>query len=371
MDQVFKNGPLPRYREMILSGDLSIEPAQMLMAENLQLLHDRLGRYKGPSARDDFFKFFKSRRKNTPKGLYLYGGVGRGKTMLMDLFHETVSFTPRKRVHFHSFMQQVHAAIARWRKAVEGDPIPAAAMEIAREAMLLCIDEFQVNDIADAMILGRLFSALFNEGVVIVATSNTAPDDLYEDGLNRGLFLPFIDLLKKRMEVLHFDGDRDYRLDRLRQDDFYHSPLGERSDAAMERVWMRLTSGHRCAAQTLHVKGRRLQVPRSARGAAFFDFAQLCEQPLGAADYLAIAANYHAVFLANVPVMGADERNAARRFVTLIDALYDGQTKLIISAAAEPHALYVAGSGALAFKRTASRLVEMRSGDKWGKTNQI
>ncbi len=364
MDQFSNNGPLPRYREMILRGELSIEPAQMLMAENLQLLHDRLMRYKRPSGRDDFFNFLRPRRTNTPKGLYLYGGVGRGKTMLMDLFFESTGFAPRKRVHFHVFMQQVHAAIARWRRAVEGDPIPAVASEIAREAALLCLDEFQVNDIADAMILGRLFSALFGEGVVVVATSNTAPDDLYEDGLNRGLFLPFIDLLKEKMEVLHFDGDRDYRLDRLRADDYYHSPLGEKSAAAMERVWARLTSGQEIEEQSLHVKGRQIKVPRAACGAAFFEFSQLCEQPLGAADYLAIAESYHVVFIANVPVMDAAKRNEARRFVTLIDALYDKGVKLVVSAAAEPHDLYVAKRDAKAFERAASRLVEMRSGGK-------
>ncbi len=362
MDQHLKTGPLPHYRAKILRGELSIEPAQMLMAENLQLLHDRLGRYRPPSGRDDFFNFFKTRRKNVPKGLYLYGGVGRGKTMLMDMFFETTGFAPRKRVHFHAFMQQVHSAIGRWRRAVEGDPIPVTASEIARDAALLCIDEFQVGDIADAMILGRLFSALFDEGVVVVATSNTAPDDLYQDGLNRGLFLPFIDLIKARMEVLHFDGERDYRLDRLRADDYYHAPLGEKSAAEMEQVWARLTSGQKGEAQTLQVKGRLVQVPRAACGAAFFDFAQLCGQPLGAVDYLAIAQNYHALFLANVPVMDVARRNEAKRFITLIDALYDAGTRLIISAAAEPHELYVASSGAGAFERTASRLVEMRSG---------
>jgi len=364
MDQFSNNGPLPRYREMIGRGELMIEPAQMLMAENLQLLHDRLARYKMPPGRDDFFNFFRSRHVAPPTGLYLYGGVGRGKTMLMDLFFETTGFAPRKRVHFHAFMQQVHAAIARWRRAVEGDPIPAVASEIARDGALLCLDEFQVNDIADAMILGRLFSALFGEGVVVVATSNTAPDELYEDGLNRGLFLPFIDLLKAKMEVLHFDGERDYRLDRLRADDYYHSPLGEKSAAAMERVWARLTSGQAGEAQSLPVGGRWIKIPRAACGAVFFEFSQLCEQPLGAADYLTIAESYHAVFLANVPVMDAAKRNEARRFVILIDALYDKGTKLIISAAAGPHDLYVARRGASAFERTASRLVEMRSGGK-------
>ncbi len=355
-------GPLPRYREMILRGELAIEPAQMLMAENLQVLHNRLRLYQPASGRGDFFDFFRKKRSPAPMGLYLYGGVGRGKTMLMDIFYQQTDFVPRKRVHFHQFMQQVHGRIAAWRGAVKGDPIAPAAAEIAREAILLCIDEFQVGDIADAMILGRLFSALFDEGVVVVATSNSAPDELYKDGLNRGLFLPFIDLLKQRMEVLHFDGEHDYRLDRLRARDYYHMPLGAASDAAMEKVWQRLTGEHAEIAEKLKVKGRELHVARTACGAAFFDFAQLCEKPLGAADYLAIAQKYHAVFIANVPVMGDEKRNEARRFITLIDALYDEGVKLVISAAAEPDELYVAGRGAGAFKRTASRLVEMRGG---------
>ncbi len=360
-----EGGPLPRYREMILRGELVIEPAQMLMAENLQLLHNRLRLYEPPSlraGRSDFFDFFKKKRPSVPKGLYLYGGVGRGKTMLMDLFYEETDFSPRRRMHFHGFMQQVHGTIAAWRGAVKGDPIAPAAAEIAREAMLLCIDEFQVNDIADAMILGRLFSALFDEGVVVVATSNSAPDGLYKDGLNRGLFLPFVDMLEERMEVLHFDGEHDYRLDRLRARDYYHMPLGDASDAAMARVWRRLTGRHAIVPETLKVKGRELHVAKTACGAAFFEFAQLCEKPLGAADYLAIAQKYHAVFIANVPVMGDEKRNEARRFITLIDALYDEGTKLVISAAAEPGALYVTGRGEEAFKRTASRLVEMRGG---------
>ena len=364
MDQQLDTGPLPRYREMILHGTLCVEPAQMLMAENLQLLHDRLRRYRPPGERDDFFSFFRPRRMAAPRGLYLYGAVGRGKTMLMDLFFETVDFAPRKRVHFHAFMQQVHGSIARWRRAVDGDPIPAVASEIARKAALLCLDEFQVNDIADAMILGRLFTALFDEGVVVVATSNSAPEELYEDGLNRALFLPFIELLKARMEVLHFDGDRDYRLDRLRADDYYHTPLGPGSAEAMERVWARLTSGQGGERQSLSVGGRQLVVPRAACGAAFFEFEDLCQQPLGTADYLAIAKTYHAVFIANVPLMDAGMRNEARRFMTLIDTLYDEGTRLIMSAAGEPDELYVAGRGASAFRRIASRLVEMRSGEK-------
>lgn len=356
-------GPLPRYRELVLEGTISIEPVQALMVENLQILHDRLQRYKPPSPKSDFFSLFRRRRPKAPNGLYLHGDVGRGKTMLMDLFYETADFEPRQRWHFHAFMQHVHSSIANWRKAFDGDPIPLVADDIAAQGILLCLDEFQVTDIADAMILGRLFTALLESGVVVVATSNTVPDDLYRDGLNRSLFLPFIDMIKSRMDLLHFDGERDYRLNRLEQVDYYHIPLGEKSETEMQNVWDRLAGACPTERRVLEVKGRKLVIPKAAHSAAWFTFAGLCEAPLGPADYLAIAKNFHAVFLSNIPVLGPGQRNETKRLITLIDTLYDSRTCLIVSAAAEPGQLYPEGDDKAVFARTASRMMEMRSAD--------
>jgi len=355
-------GPLPEYRALAQAGEITIEPVQSLMVENLQILHDRLQRYRPRPPGSDFFNLFR-RRPQAPKGLYLHGNVGRGKTMLMDLFYRSCDFESRQRWHFHGFMQHVHASIANWRRAFNGDPIPMVADDIAEQGMLLCLDEFQVTDIADAMILGRLFTALFEAGVVVVATSNTVPSELYRDGLNRDLFLPFIDMLLEHMDLLHFDGERDYRLDRLHQADYYHSPLGPEADRRMQAVWRRLAGPCPTERRVLEVNGRALAVPKAARSAAWFSFAELCEAPLGAADYLAIARHFHAVFLAQVPVLARAQRNETRRLITLIDTLYDRQTCLIVSAAAEPDGLYPDGDDKEVFARTASRLMEMRSED--------
>jgi cell division protein ZapE len=357
---------MQRYRALIASGRISPDPVQALAAEKLQLLSDRLGRAPPPRT-PDFFSFFSRLRKapSPPEGLYMFGAVGRGKTMLMDLFHESVAFRPRRRLHFHEFMAEVHDTIARLRKAHEGDPLPLAASIIAAEAPLLCLDELQVTDITDAMILGRLFTGLFAANVAVVATSNAAPRDLYKDGLNRALFLPFIKQIEQRMEPLELASAHDYRLEKLDGVARYFTPLGEKARAGVQEAWERLTGEangqSRSRSQELIVKGRKVVVPRAAMGVARFRFDDLCRQPLGANDYLMIAHHFHTVIIEGIPALGPDDRNEARRFITLIDTLYDAGVGLIASAEAQPAGLYPEGDGAVMFERTASRLMEMRS----------
>ena len=363
-----KRGPKPRYLELIATGALEEDPAQEEAIDRLQALHDALADYG--SGRGLF-----GSRKRTPRGLYIWGEVGRGKTALMDLFFNHTSYRSRRRLHFHEFMIEAHERIAYWRTAPlnkrknhkgynrksPDDPIPLVAHDIAQEGRLLCFDEFQVTDIADAMILGRLFAALFAQGVVVVTTSNRHPDDLYKDGLNRQLFEPFIDLIKSRLDVFELSSAQDYRLAKLSRAPVYYYPLGAAADAAMDAAWADMIGGAEERHETLPVKGRKLHVPRTARAAARFTFPALCEQPLGSADYLALTRHYGAIYLDHIPVMGPEMRNEARRFVTLIDALYDTRTKLVCSADGQPHELYTGGDGAFEFGRTASRLIEMQS----------
>lgn len=356
---------LERYREMVRSGEISSDPAQALAAEKLQMLSNRLARYK-PPAKTDIFSFFTRKGGEVPRGLYIFGKVGRGKTMLMDWFFASVPFSGKRRVHFHEFMAETHELIAGARKVHEGDPVPRVAEQIAREAPLLCFDELHVTDIADAMILGRLFGGLLQRGAVIVTTSNVPPRDLYKDGLNRALFLPFIELIEEKMEVLELEASHDYRLDRLTGTPLYFTPLGPEADAEIRKAWQLLTGRNEGEPTAIHVKGREVEVPEAAMGVARFTFSDLCAKPLGANDYLAIGRNFHTLVIENVPVLTPDRRNEARRFNTLIDALYDNGVGLIVSADAEPDRLYPAGDGAELFQRTASRLVEMRSKDYLG-----
>lgn len=363
-------GPSPRYRELVAARALEGDPAQVEAALRLQDLHDAL---VAPSVRMPFF----GARPLAVKGVYLWGAVGRGKSLLMDIFFNNTGLAKKRRVHFHEFMGEIHERIAAFRatppaerrrraglnRKAPDDPILPVAHDIAAAARLLCFDEFQVTDIADAMILGRLFEALFAESVVVVATSNRPPDDLYKDGLNRQLFLPFIALLKAQLDVLELKSARDYRLDRLGGAPVYYSPLTAETAAAMEAAWRRYLCGATERRETIDLKGRELIVPRAARGAARFSFDDLCARPLGAADYLALARRYDALFVEGAPALGAERRNEAKRFVTLVDALYEARAKLVLSAAAAPDALYVAGDGAFEFQRTASRLAEMQSAE--------
>jgi cell division protein ZapE len=351
---------LEHYRAMVREGEIAADGAQALAVEKLQLLSNRLAGYTSPT-KTDLFSFFTRKRGEVPRGLYIFGRVGRGKTMLMDLFYETVPFARKRRVHFHEFMAEVHDLIASARKQHEGDLVPVVAEKIAAAAPLLCFDEFHVTDIADAMILGRLFAGFFEHGAVIVATSNAAPWELYKSGLNRNLFVPFIQLIEEKMEVLELEASKDYRLDRMRGEPLYFAPLGDAASAGIRDSFYKLTGTRHGHSQHLMVKGRTLVVPETAHGVARFSFAELCAQPLGANDYLAIARNFHTVIIEDVPMLDSGRRNEARRFNTLIDTLYDQGTGLVVSAEAEPDALYPEGDGAELFKRTASRLMEMRS----------
>jgi cell division protein ZapE len=352
------------YRDLVHSGAIEHDPAQEAAADQLQMLHDALKGYQ-PGRRQGLFGL--GGTAAAPRGLYLFGGVGRGKSMLMDLFFAHAPVKQKQRIHFHDFMQDVHGDVHNWRqrekagKVKGGDPIPSVVDRIMKTTTLLCFDEFQVTDITDAMILGRLFTALFERGLVVVATSNREPGALYDGGLNRQLFLPFIDLLRQKMDVMELVAAADYRLLHLAGAPVYHAPLDALANEAMEDAWSRLTPGVKPAPCTVAVKGRRVPVPRAAMGVARFHFDDLCRQPLGAADYLKIARSFHTLLVDAIPAMGPDLRNEAKRFVTLIDAMYETKTKLVCSAEAEPLDLYPAGDGSFEFERTASRLIEMQS----------
>ncbi|HPF23340.1 MAG: cell division protein ZapE [Hyphomonas sp.] len=359
---------LSQYRKRVEGGLLSDDPVQAEAARRLDDLALRLAN----RPKEGWFS-----KPEPVTGLYLWGGVGRGKSMLMDLFFEAATPSAKRRVHFHEFMAEIQDLLDTWRKMPEAerkrspwrvkgagdDPIPPVAKQVATSANLLCFDEFQVTQIADAMILARLFEQLFARGVTMVATSNREPDELYKDGINRPLFLPFIRLLKERCDIFHLASDRDYRLDRLIAAPVWYAPLGPATETSLDAVWTRLTSGAQAQHVTLTVKGRKLEVSCEAAGVARFTFQELCARPLYSRDYLAIAANFHTIILSGIPLLGPENRNEAARFVALIDALYEAKIKLVASAAAEPEALYPEGDGAFEFERTASRLHEMRSTD--------
>ena len=351
---------LEQYERRLALGELEPDAAQRDAARRLDGLSVALDDWRLQQQGGRLAAFFKSKAP-PPRGLYLHGGVGRGKTMLMDLFHEATTFAPKRRLHFHAFMSEVHERIQRGRATTDGDPIPFVATEIAAEARLLCFDELTITDIADAMILARLFKALFAREVVVVATSNAPPDRLYWNGLNRELFLPFITLLDEHMETVELRSAKDFRLDKLVGRPLYFTPCDTAAEAGVEEHWRRLTGQHPGAPAVLEVKGHRVAVPMASMGVARFSFADLCEKPLGALDYLHIAHTFHTVVIAGVPVLGPGRRNEARRLIHLIDTLYDCRTSLIMSAEAEPDHLYPEGDGAQLFERTASRLMEMRS----------
>jgi cell division protein ZapE len=364
------------YRARLAAGELRPDPAQALALEMLQDLWRRLRGYDPPAdapeehASSLFARLFRrlSPEEDSPKappGLYLVGAVGGGKSMLMDLFFETALVRRKRRVHFHAFMQDAHRRIHAWRSAPggEADPIPPLAAAIAGEAVLLCFDEFQVHDITDALILGRLFEALFARGVVIVATSNTLPDDLFRGQPGRDAFLPFIAVLKQHVDVLLLDAARDYRRERIRALPTWHVPADARAERALDRAFEELSGVTHGAPCRLPVLGRWLELPEASRGVARADFLALCGRPLGPADYLSLATHMHTLVLDGIPRLGPENSDKARRFITLIDALYEHRCKLVASAEAAPDALYARGENAAMFERTASRLIEMQSED--------
>jgi cell division protein ZapE len=363
-----------RYDHEVSSGAIERDPAQERIAAALDRLIDEIAakRLAHKSSALGWLFAAKRRTHEAVKGLYIHGSVGRGKTMLMDMFFELVPVRRKRRVHFNDFMSDVQDRIQKHRQArkegtvKEDDPIPPVARALADEAWVLCFDEFSVTDIADAMILSRLFSALFSNGVVLVATSNVAPRDLYRDGLNRQLFTPFIAILERNTDVVSLDADKDYRLEKLARTPVYLTPADPAADSAMDDAWSTMTNGTPAAETTLTVKGRQVEVPRAAGSAARFSFAELCEKPLGARDYHALADRFDTFFIDHVPVLDPTLRSATKRFILLIDTLYDKHKRLVLSADASPDRLYAGRPGvteAFEFDRTASRLIEMQSRD--------
>jgi cell division protein ZapE len=347
---------LGTYHALIADGVLEADAAQASLAQRLDALAVALRKWR---RRDGLAALLRG-SQSPPKGLYIHGGVGRGKTMLMDLFFEATTFRPKRRMHFHAFMAEVHDHIAAARNKLPGDPIPHVAGRLAQRARLLCFDELHVTDIADAMILGRLFKGMFEGQMVIVATANVPPSELYKNGLNSALFLPFIDLIGAHMQVAELPAAKDFRLEKLADRRLYFTPADRQARHELDRVWAQLTGRRAGAPVDIQVKGRALRVPAAAMGVARFSFAELCERPLGPNDFLHLAHLFHTLMIDDIPILGAS-RDVTRRFINLIDTLYDNRVCLIASAAAESGELYAAGEMRGLFERTASRLIEMRS----------
>ncbi len=364
------DGPISAYRTQLEKGEIQEDPLQAGAAETLQRLHDDLKRYV-PSAGASGWRArlgFGGSAKPMPRGLYIFGPAGRGKSMLMDLFFEGAPSSTKRRVHFHEFMIEVHDTIHAWRQSPdkpqdEVDPLLSIAQEIAGKSALLCFDEFHVTNIADAMMLGRLFEGFFDAGVVVVATSNFAPDDLYMNGLQRDRFLPFIDLIKQKLDIHELSSPTDYRQARLSRMQVYHTPLGDEADHALDLAFGELTDGARVGDETLTVKGREIEVMRAARGVAYFDFEELCQRALGAEDYIAVGDCFHTVVLNGIPQMSPEMRNEAKRFMNLIDVLYEKKVNLVAAADAQPDGLHADGTHAFEFQRTVSRLMEMQTSE--------
>lgn len=360
---------LKAYELLVASSAIEPDAAQREVADAFGDLEQRLSHYKPPRKQGLLGRLFADKDNGAPHGLYVHGEVGRGKTMLMDLFFQQCPIDHKRRAHFHEFMTEVHERIYGFRQQVSRGEIPDAdvialtANAIFEQAWLLCFDEFHVTDIADAMILGRLFARLFELGTVVVATSNVAPEDLYKGGLNRSLFLPFIAQIEEHMSVLRLEARTDFRLEKLAGVKMWLVPADAAAAAALDKAWAKMTGNAPRRPRDISIKGRNLHVPCSANGVARFSFADLCEQPLAASDYLRLARDYHTLMIDRIPVMDYPERNAAKRFITLIDTLYDNGVKLMASAAADPLSLYLASDGVEAseFKRTSSRLIEMGS----------
>lgn len=363
-----------RYEALVEAGKIEGDADQRRVAKALDDLLEEIGSSRVSRKSSSLGWLFAKKRAEKPagiKGLYIHGAVGRGKTMLMDLFFAAVPARRKRRAHFNDFMADVHERIHAYREKLkngevkESDPIPPVASDLVAEAWVLCFDEFSVTDITDAMILSRLFTALFAKGCVLVATSNVAPDDLYRDGLNRGLFLPFIDLLKTHVRICPLDARTDYRLEKTEQLPVYNAPLCGASASRMDTAWGQVTHGRPAKSDTIRIKGHDLAIPRTVDGAARFTFADLCARPLGASDYIALAERFHTIFVDDIPTLSEKTRNEAKRFITLIDVLYDHQVRLFASAAAAPDALMTSrkGTEGFEFDRTSSRLFEMQSRD--------
>jgi cell division protein ZapE len=349
-------------RQRLESGALKVDPAQLRVGDTL----DKLSAELTVAGGFGWIPRITRRPNGAPRGLYIHGPVGRGKTMLMDLFFEAAPVQPKKRIHFHGFMQDVHARLHAARKN-SSDAIAPVAAAIASEAKLLCLDEMQITDIADAMIVGRLFEAMLTAGTVIVTTSNLPPSELYRDGLNRQLFLPFIKLIEEKLDVISLDGATDYRLGRIKAHETFLTPLTTANAARLQDLWERLTDCKRGEPAALDVLGRKLIVPEAAHGCARFSFAELCEAPLGPPDYLAIARNFSTLFVTGIPVIKVNHKSAAKRFILLIDTIYDARMRLVATSAKEPEAIYSEGQHKTEFARTISRLREMQSASWWGK----
>ncbi|MBS0222120.1 MAG: AFG1 family ATPase [Proteobacteria bacterium] len=365
-------GPAANLAARRAAGQIHADPVQEKVVQRLQSVHDQLATQAKPAARPGLLARLglgrTEKAPDGPRGLYIWGPVGRGKSMLMDLFFADAPVARKRRVHFHEFMLEVHDRLHRRREELaakgappEADTIVPIAKDIARQTRLLCFDEFQVTNIADAMILGRLFETLLDEGLTVIATSNRAPDDLYKNGLQRDRFLPFIELIKQRLEVLELGGSQDYRLGRMRKLDLYLTPLGAWATARLDEAFRTLAGGADGEPRVLRTQGRDVEVPRAAPGVAMAHYLDWCAKPMGAADFLCIADNFHTVIVAEIPKMGPENRDKAARFVTMIDTFYERKVKFICSAAALPDKLYVEGDGAFEFQRTVSRLMEMQS----------
>ena len=368
-----RKNPIEVYQSLLSGGTLSIDASQMKVMSRLQDLNEELITYLPQSENKDWWARFDIGRKKIPppRGVYIWGGVGRGKSMLMDLFFEnTTAEIKRKRVHFHSFMQEVHQSLFNYREekklpntSKSLDPIEELGHSISQSAWLLCFDEFQVTDIADAMILGRLFEILFEHGVVVVATSNRPPKDLYKDGLQRELFIPFINMIEKNQDILQLDNRIDYRLNRLNTIDVYLSPADTVANLRLDKIFKELSIGATPRSVSLTIRERQIEIPYAGEGVAMATFFDLCEQPLGPSDYLEIASCFHTLILKNIPKLGPEKRNEAKRFITLIDALYEAKVNFICSAEVPPKMLYTKGDGDFEFNRTVSRLIEMQSSE--------
>jgi cell division protein ZapE len=358
------------YAALVAASELRPDPDQQAAVRVLETLADELAETRN---RGSLIWRLAGRMKEPPAGIYMWGGVGRGKSMLMDLAFHSIPYAPKRRVHFHEFMQEVHERLRVERAKEQGDPIPPVAKAIAAEAKLLCFDEMVINNSADAMILSRLFSQLLEAGVTVITTSNRPPKDLYLNGLNRELFLPFIALIERELVVVPLNGPTDYRLHRLGGMPTWYVPNGPEATAALREAFFRLTDyppedSANVPGEDLKLGGGRiLHVPKSLKGVAVFSFKRLCGEARGAPDYLAVARHFHTVIIVGIPRLGPENRNEAARFVTLIDSLYEHKVKLLAAADAEPQDLYLKGDGAFEFERTASRLLEMQSAEYMAK----